>query len=352
MSITRRSFLAAAAALPAVLEARLAKPAAAGLLSAWAERDPNGTLAYFAGRASGAGVRLPTRAHAVMRDSASGDACFVVARRPGDYLVRIDLARGSVSAAHEVDDAACFAGHAIVDRAHRCVLATQIDALTGAGRIGVYDATSLQPVISYSSHGVGPHELLMLEDGVLAVANGGIVEWPETGRSKRNLEAMTPSLALIDSGAGTLQSRFLLPEPSASIRHLALAQDGALGVALQVESDSNVPLLAILRSGALRFAEHPAQPLARYGAGIAACGNRFAVTCTRADAVAVWASDGGFVGAAPMRRPSGIMPDSRRFGWIVSNELGEIVHIDANTLRTRLVTQAARAWDNHLASEE
>lgn len=344
MPITRRRLLATIASLPAAVHARRAAP---DVLSAWAERDRDGTLAYFAGRVKSAGVALPARAHAVLRDPASPDACFVVARRPGEYLLRLDLMRGRIAALHEVDGASCFAGHALVERG--CVLATEIDALTGAGRVGAYDAATLRPISNYSSHGTGPHELLMIDRDTLAVANGGIVELPETGRSKRNVHAMTPSLALIDTRDGTLQSRYLLPEPSASIRHLALARDGTLGVALQIESESEMPLLAILRNGSLRFAEQPARALARYGAGVAACGNRFAVTCTRADAVAVWTSDGAFVGTASMRKPSGVTPDAQRSGWIVSNEFGEIVHIDANTLKSRVVMQAGRAWDNHLA---
>lgn len=347
MTFSRRRLVLAAAALPALVRARPSE-LALQLLSAWAERDKTDVLTYFAGRVDGAAVPLPARAHAVLPDPTSTNACFVVARRPGEYLLRVDLARNRVSAQHEVDDAYCFAGHAIVDRARGRVLATEIDTLTGGGRIGVYDAATLRPLAVYSSHGVGPHELLMLGRNTLAVANGGIVELPETGRSKRNLDVMTPSLVLIDAHDGTLRSQFALSEPRASIRHLALARDGTLGMALQTEGAQEMPLLAILRNGSLSLAERPPQPLARYGAGISTCGNRFAVTCTRGNIVAVWGSDGGFVGVVSMQRPSGIAPDSRQAGWLVSNELGEIVRIDAERLQSRVVAHASRLWDNHL----
>lgn len=90
------------------------------------------------------------------------------------------------------------------------------DALNGAGRIGAYDAGTLRPLSVSSSHGVGPCELLILEGGIVAVANGGIIELPETGRSKRSMNALMPPLALIDARgriavAPSFDAVFVLP---------------------------------------------------------------------------------------------------------------------------------------------
>lgn len=349
MRISRRDLLFTAVALPFAASARTTPNASLRPLSAWAERDHNDVLAYFAGRVDGAAIALPARAHAVVRDPAHRNACFIVARRPGGYLLRVDLTRGAGLARYDADDSCCFAGHAIVDQVRGRVLATEIDTLTGAGHIGVYDATTLRLLALWPSHGIGPHELLTFDRGTIAVANGGIITLPETGRIKRNLDTMAPSLALLDARDGQLQTLFTLPESRASIRHLALASDGTLGVALQIESEREMPLLATVRNGTLRFAEWPARPLVRYGAGVAACGDWFAVPCTRADGVAVWASDGAFIGFVPMRRPSGIVHDARGTGWLVSNEFGEIVRIDARSLQSSLVARSSRLWDNHLS---
>ncbi len=114
-----------------------------------------------------------------------------------------------------------------------------------------------------------------------------------------------------------------------------------------------MPLLAVLHDGALRVAG--AQPDAssgavRYGAAIAACGDRFAVTCPQNDRVQVWASDGTPVGSIAMAKPSGIAV--RDGAFIVSSETGIGLRIDARTLAAApepRLAQPARLWDNHLA---
>ena len=58
-----------------------------------------------------------------------------------------------------------------------------------------------------------------LESRRLAVANGGILTLPETGRVKRNLATMDSSLALIDPLSGAVTEQFRLPDRYMSIRH-------------------------------------------------------------------------------------------------------------------------------------
>lgn len=345
VDLRRRSLLAAGAALPAAAIARTAHRMP--LLAAWAVRGDDGVLDYAAGAIDGPPVSLPARAHAVL-PALQARSFYVVARRPGEYLMRADARSGRVLGQHDADDAFSFAGHAIVDRRRACVLATEIDALEGSGRIGVYDAATLRSIEQWPSHGIGSHELLQIDGDRIAVANGGIVSLPETGRVKRNVGAIESSLVMIDARDGKLLHSFSLPDSHASIRHLALARRGALGVALQIEGTYEQPLLAILRGQALTFAETAPLALKGYGGAIAGCADRFAVTCTRADGVAVWSDEGAWIGFVPMRKPSGIAVEADRACW-VSNEFGEIARIDAVDLTMQVVVQSARQWDNHLA---
>ena len=74
--------------------------------------------------------------------------------------------------------------------------ATENDFDNAAGMVGIYDARAVSSAIGeFPTHGVGPHELLLLDDGAtLAIANGGIETHPDFGRAKLNIATMKPSL--------------------------------------------------------------------------------------------------------------------------------------------------------------
>ena len=82
----------------------------------------------------------------------------------------------------------------------KLLYATENDFDNAAGMIGIYDATDdFRRVGEFPTHGVGPHELLLMPDGrTLAIANGGIETHPDFGRAKLNIATMKPSLVFID----------------------------------------------------------------------------------------------------------------------------------------------------------
>lgn len=337
----RRAFLQLIAGLPFVG----ASPP--HVLSAWAEGSGMARR-YFAGLTTrmAPALALPARGHAVVPHPARADSAYVCARRPGEYLLRFDPRTGVVRAGAQADELYRFEGHAVIDAARNRVLATQSELDEGRGRIGLYDAASLEPLGEWPTHGIGPHEILWLDKDTLAVANGGILTLPETGRIKRNLESMEPSLVLLDAADGRRLARFELAQRKLSIRHLALAADGVLGVALQDEGTGSAPVLALLREGRL-FLASAAEGARGYGAALAACGERFAVTCTRGDRVLVWDSRGRYCGEARIPKPAGIVTIGD--AWLVSNELGELWRLDAERLSTERESRfPGRAWDNHL----
>ncbi|MBI3898821.1 MAG: DUF1513 domain-containing protein [Gammaproteobacteria bacterium] len=324
------------------------------VLSAWAE-DIAGERRYFAGAIDTAvpALALAARAHAVIAHPQRSDSAYVCARRPGSYLIHFDPQTARTRAATQVDEAIYrFEGHVLIDAVRDRVLVTESEIDQGQGRIGLYDGVSLQRLGSWPTHGIGPHELLWLERDVLVVANGGILTLPETGRVKRNIDRMAPSLVLVDARDGSRLAAFVLADHKLSIRHLARADDGTLAVALQNEGAAAAPLLALLRNGtfqAVPTSPTLAQHIGGYAAAVATWGDRFAVTCTRADRVVVWDTRGRYCGELTVRKPSGIV----RLGndWLVSNEFGELVRIDAEQLRVRVQRQVrGRLWDNHLAA--
>ena len=102
--------------------------------------------------------------------------------------------------------------------------ATENDFENAAGMIGVYDATDgFNRIGEFATHGMDPHEMLLLADGrTLAIANGGIETHPDFGRAKLNIATMKPSFVFVDRASGDLiEKHELAPElHQLSIRHM------------------------------------------------------------------------------------------------------------------------------------
>lgn len=304
----RRAFLLAAGAT--VLAARDAVAAAARtkaipphgphLVAAW--DTPAGSRvgivavdgeAHLAARIA-ASLDVPTRAHAVAR--ATDGSILVVARRPGDWLLRLrPAARGERVHAERwqwIEPDRTFNGHAIATPDGRHVLTTETDLETGMGILGVRDAGTLEKVDEWPTQGRDPHEVVWFESrgrAHVAVANGGIATLAETGRVKHDLPAMDPSLVLLDAAAGACAGQWRLPDARLGTRHLA-PRDGTLAIALQSEHDdpatrASAPVLALFDGQALRAMPAP-RPLAGYGGSVAATADGFVVSCPRAGGVA------------------------------------------------------------------
>ncbi len=348
----RRRFLAALGCLALPLPGRAGELLVGGagqrvLLAAAA--DAGGP---FFQAVDGPPLATPTRGHGMLPVPGTSEL-VLVARRPGEWLWRVDWRRGEVLARAEAAPDRHFYGHAILSTDGRTLFTTENDVATGQGVVGIYDARSLARRGEFPSHGIGPHELLWLEpDRVLAVANGGILTLPETGRMKLNLDRMAPSIVLLEMPGGRLLAEHALQDNTLSLRHLARSADGTLGIAIQAESPDgrpvvDAPLLALLRDGRLSLAE--AVPgLGGYGASAAACGNRFLVTALQGHTVAVWGSDGRLQREIGLPRPAGLAVDGNEV--LVSNELGLIARLDpVHGTLDPLVERAGVRWDNHLA---
>lgn len=166
-----------------------------------ARADAEGGYRVSGFRASGAGafdLGLPDRGHsfAVRQDRRTA---VVFARRPGRFALALDLARGAASAEFVAPRDRHFYGHGAFGPDGRFLYASENDFAGERGVIGVYDAAKgYRRVGELSSHGIGPHEVALLSDGVtLAVANGGILTRPDLPRVKLNVATMAPSLCYV-----------------------------------------------------------------------------------------------------------------------------------------------------------
>lgn len=248
MDISRRAVLAGMGAL--VLPA---PPALAGGAPAFiaAHRAPDGRYDAAILDASGDVLfteALDARGHAAaVRHEPHTAVLF--ARRPGRFALVLDLTRRTRTAVIAPPADRAFAGHGLFSTDGTRLFATENDFDGERGVLGIYDATDgYRRLGEMPTHGIGPHEALLLADGrTIAVANGGILTHPDFPRQKLNLATMEPSLALIDSETGDLVAIDRLPAEfhQLSIRHMVEAPDGALWFGAQYEGPKRdrVPLV-------------------------------------------------------------------------------------------------------------
>ncbi len=284
----------------APLLARAAVPGdtlvASRLLTCWSD-IPNRPSTFHAGLlgAPAQALALPARGHDIAWHPARDGSALVAARRPGDFLVRWHVATGRELARFEADDESRFEGHLAFRPDGRVLYATETDLISGGGRIGVFDGLTLERLATWPCGGIGPHAVEWLADGRLAVAVGGILTLPETGRVKRNLGDMDPSLSFLDATSGRLLSRHRPADPFMSVRHIGRTADGKIAVSMQNEGRSPRPLFAHLRGKQLVYGEADAGLLercGRYAGDIVAVGEYFAVSCTVAGVTALWDANG------------------------------------------------------------
>jgi hypothetical protein len=246
---------------------------------------------------------VPTRAHGLTVEPTGG--VLVVARRPGDWMLRVGLAPHDAVLARTwcwVEPQRAFNGHAIASPDGTLVYTTETALDDGQGLIGVRNAATLEKIAEWPTHGHDPHELLWDAGGrrpALLIANGGITTLPETGRVKQRLDRMDSSLVRLDAGTGALLQEWRADDARLSLRHLARHGE-TIAVALQAEHEDHVsraaaPVLGLTDGDGFRVIDAP-RALGGYGGDIAATADGFAVSCPRAGGVARYSVSGEWQG--------------------------------------------------------
>ena len=205
----------------------------------------------------------------------------------------------------------------------------------------------------FPTHGVGPHELILLGDGrTLAICNGGIETHPDFGRAKLNIPTMKPSFVLVDRVSGDLLEKHELPQAlhQLSIRHIDIDAAGAVWFGCQHEGPaSETPQLVgcAARGKELRLLEMPDKVLGgfrNYIGSVAA--NRdtgtIAVSSPQGNCYAVIdAASGKIVTSRDLTEVCGLAPD--RTGFLASTGTGVIVDPAGNS-----ANEPDYVWDNHM----
>jgi hypothetical protein len=241
---------------------------------------------------------LPSRPHGV-RVEADG-SILVVARRPGDWLLRWSPARGNVAWQWAEPDRS-YNGHVLTSLDGSLLYTTETDTESSGALLGVRDAATLCKLAEWKTHGTDAHDLVHDGEAGIIVANGGVTAAQETGRLKLQLDRMDSSLVRLGVRDGELLGQWRLADPRLSLRHLAWSRDGdrrVLGVSMQAEhatlSERAVaPLLARFDGKGLSCCAAPEDmALAGYGGDIVGTRDGFMIGCTRAGRLAAWSADG------------------------------------------------------------
>jgi hypothetical protein len=279
-------------------------------------------------------AKLPERGHDVCFDPVSR-RYVVFARQPGTFaaVIDIDNRRPPVTIASAAGRH--FYGHGAFSPDGALLYATENDYDNAAGMVGIYDARDgFKRIGEFATHGVGPHEMLLLDDGVtLAVANGGIETHPDFGRAKLNIATMKPSLVTLDRRDGRMLSKHELPADlhQLSIRHMDIASDGALWFGCQFEGGQNETPLLIgkARPGeAMVLQELPSEVLAgfrNYIGSVAAnrASGTVAFTSPEGNLVVVLeAKTGNVVSRRQMTEVCGVAPDHD--GFLLTTGKGDV----------------------------
>ena len=356
--IDRRDFIAGAgAAFLAGLAPRAAQAAASAdafFATAFMDRGGAYGLALLTERGEILHrAALPERGHDACVDPATGRV-VVFARQPGTFAAVIDrdmrkppLTIASVPGRH-------FFGHGAFSPDGALLYATENDYDAAAGMVGIYDARDgFARIGEFPTHGVGPHEILLLADGrTLAVANGGIETHPDFGRAKLNIATMKPSLVFLDRAGGGLLGRHELPPElhQLSIRHMDEDATGTVWFGCQYEgaASDEPPLVGKARPGGelelVGLPEAVLRGFRNYVGSVAVNRSAGAVAFSspQGNCLAVLdAATGNLRSVASLREVCGIAPEGG--GFLATTGAGEVILPDGATDEV-----AGLVFDNHI----
>lgn len=332
-----------------------------GFVSAAADAHGGFRVAGFG--LDGAGhfdLPIPGRGHgaAIAPD---GGTAVVFGRRPGGFAQEIDLGAGRPLRGLPRAEGRWFCGHGTFSADGHQLYATEIDA-AGEGVVGVYaPGRDFTRIGEFPTHGADPHDIRLLADGrTLVVANGGIRADPSLPRVRFDLDAIDSSLVRIDAASGRRLAGWKLEDELKllSLRHLAVAGDGAVFIAMQHEGprDEEPPLAAVQRGAGIATLDDDIatwRAMDHYMGSAAASldGRLIAMSSPRGGQVALLEAATGAV-AARFALPDGCgLAAAPGGGFVATSGLGQAVLLRPDGQAVPLPGDWIRRlrWDNHLA---
>ena len=306
-----------------------------------------------------ASIDLPDRGHDITISREAGRG-VVFARQPGTFALVFDPSGRDAPVTLTSVEGRHFYGHGVFSPDGRLLYATESDFEAAQGVIGIYDASDgYRRIGEFPTYGTGPHEMLLMPDGVtFVIANGGIETHPDFGRAELNIETMDPSVVFVDRRDGRLVGQLRLEAGlhQLSIRHMAIDGRGRAWFGCQYKgapADSPQLVGYATMDGAIELVELPPGTLAdlrNYVGSVAASadGTTIAVSSPQGDLlVAIDAEGRRPVLVETLRNGCGLAADDT--GFVATSGDGEMIGI-AGSERER--QQFAFLFDNHVLRVE
>lgn len=306
-------------------------------------------------------VALEARGHSFAID-APRQRAVVFGRQAGFYATAFDLQGKQPKTELPLPADRHYFGHGVYRDDGRLLFATESDFEAGRGVLGVYDASAggaYRRIGEFDTQGVGPHEVLLMPDGrTLCVANGGILTHPDYGKLELNLDTMAPSLVYLDLESGQVVDRVALPAAlhRLSIRHLAIAADGAVWFGMQYSgpAQDQPPLVGRHRRGqsAAELFAGPPEILRRLrnyvgSLSVDASGTVVATSSPVGGLVVYWnAGNGAYLGSTDIADGCGVAPAGAG-SFVLSSGEGVLQQSGPGLLSATLDRDPGTAWDNH-----
>lgn len=299
-------------------------------------------------------IALPDRGHDITYSAAAGRG-VVFARQPGTFALVFDPSGREAPVVLTSTEGRHFYGHGVFSPDGKLLYATESDFDAAQGVIGIYDATDgYKRIGEFPTHGTGPHEMLLMPDGVtFVIANGGIETHPDYGDAELNLSTMEPSVAFVDRRDGSLVGQLKLDADlhQLSIRHMAIDARNRVWFGCQFKgSRSQAPQLVgyATMDGEIRLIELPTdtlRDLRNYVGSVAASidGNIVAISSPQGNLlVAIDAEAQIPTVVESLRNGCGLAADGA--GFIATSGLGDMIGLGAD----RTPQHFGFEFDNHM----
>ncbi|KQN74871.1 MULTISPECIES: DUF1513 domain-containing protein [unclassified Devosia] len=280
---------------------------------------------------------LPDRGHDITISREAGRG-VIFARQPGTFAVVFDPDGQAAPQTLTSIDGRHFFGHGVFSPDGKLLYATESDYEAAQGVVGIYDATNgYRRIGEFPTYGTGPHEMLLMPDGVtFVVANGGIETHPDFGRAELNIETMDPSVVFIDRRDGRLVGQLRLDAGlhQLSIRHMAIDARSRVWFGCQYKgSPSYAPQLVgyATMDGDIRLIELPADTilsLRNYVGSVAvsADGSKIGVSSPEGDLLVAIDAEGRQPAVVEtLRSGCGLAADGA--GFIATSGMGDMIGI-------------------------
>jgi uncharacterized protein len=302
-----------------------------------------------------ANIPLPERGHDITFSPTTGEG-IIFARQPGTFALVFDPSSGTAIRTLASAEGRHFFGHGVFSPDGTLLYATENDFEAARGVIGLFNARDgFRRIGEFDTFGVGPHEVLLMPDGVtLAIANGGIETHPDYGRAELNIDTMDPSLVFIDRRDGRLigQLRLAADLHQLSIRHMAVDRGNRVWFGCQFRGAmTETPQLVgyATLEGEIRLISLPEPALGGLqnyigSVAISQDGNTVGVSSPQGDLVlAIDAASGTLIESLALRDGCGLAADET--GLVASSSNGAFEALAGSGAGSQ---QFPFGFDNHL----